>query len=85
MQKAKFCYFLSFLLLVCFPLSAGNVHPIIPHPLYVMEKEGQFVIDGRTSIVIEAPDAEYHRTAGFLTERFRAAAGFDIKIIAGNA
>jgi len=83
MQK-KNGYFLSLMLLLSFPVYAGNVHSIIPRPHTVVEKEGHFVIDGRTSIVIEANDAEFHSVAGFLVNRFRDAAGFDTKITAGN-
>ena len=78
--QSKIVNYFLFFLAICFPAHAGNVYSIIPRPLSVVEKTGQFVIDGRTTLVIEADDTLYWRAAQHLSERFRTVAGFDLKI-----
>lgn len=59
----KFLFILFFILLVQIPCSADSGIGIIPQPLSVIQSEGQFVIDERTSLVC---DKEFSKAGEYL-------------------
>lgn len=59
----KFLFILFFFLLIQIPCSADSSIGIIPQPLSVVQSEGQFVIDERTSLVC---DKEFSKAGEYL-------------------
>lgn len=53
---------------------------VIPAPSHIEMREGAFTIKPATKIVIGENEAEIARTAGFLNERLRKAAGFELEV-----
>ena len=53
---------------------------IIPQPEHIQQSEGSFVIGKSTEIFLQEPDSEMLRIAGFLNDKFEAAAGFKLKV-----
>ena len=53
---------------------------VIPRPAHLQVEEGSFTIRKSTPIFVEAGNEEIVRIAGFLNERLRTAAGFELEI-----
>ena len=56
--------------------TTDNTISVIPQVESLRVDEGTFCIDKNTKIFLENPSDEMKRVAGFLNERFNAAAGF---------
>ncbi|MDR1865996.1 MAG: family 20 glycosylhydrolase [Bacteroidales bacterium] len=78
----KKIFFSSFLMAVCLSMSAQS---IIPQPLSITPKAGEFVVDSRTAISVEANDDGFTKVASYLSERFKTAAGFNMKMTTQSA
>ncbi len=83
----KIAPFIIIILLVkILEVAAQNTCQVIPQPLSLVEKTGEFSVNTQTSlhISVNAGDVDglsvFRRTAGFLSDRFKTAAGFDLKI-----
>jgi hexosaminidase len=59
-------------------------YAVIPRPAMLVEKQGAFTMTRSTVIIIEADNEEMRvgleNVAGFITESFKRAAGFDLKV-----
>jgi hexosaminidase len=53
---------------------------IVPMPSHVNMADGEFTITGKTRIFLDQPDSEFVRVAGFLNERLKVAAGFQLAL-----
>jgi len=51
---------------------------IVPEPSHVNPGEGEFIITADTKIFLDQPDSEFNRIAGFLNDRLKTAAGFEL-------
>lgn len=68
-------------LTACGRQPAGDACPnIIPRPQHIECREGRFTLTDRCPIVADTADAGLRRIAGFLNERLRTAAGFELKV-----
>lgn len=67
---------------------AANTYPVIPRPVALVGKPGVFTVNPSTVVSIDTADpdicAGFEKAAGFLTEKFGTAAGFDLKISSGT-
>ena len=59
---------------------AGNVH-IIPQPLLVEKKSGQFAVSGRTVILVDPLNKDFIQVAEYLQHVFRPASGITLPIV----
>ena len=62
--------------------ASDNTISIIPQPQSVVELEGTFTINEKTRICLDCPSEEMLRVVGFLNERLRQAAGFELEVVA---
>jgi hexosaminidase len=58
-----------------------NTISIIPQPQSVVELDGTFTITKNTRICLDNQSDEMLRVVGFLNERFRQAAGFELEVV----
>ena len=59
-----------------------NSISVIPQPQSIVEHDGTFTISKNTQICLDNPSEEMLRVIGFLNERFRQAAGFELEVVA---
>lgn len=60
---------------------AENEIRLIPRPVHVESYEGSFPLTERCPIVADTAEADLRRIAGFLNERLRTAAGFELPVV----
>lgn len=58
----------------------SNEVSIIPQPVKLEQKSGNFTVNNKTIIVVESADAESIRVANMMAERFKTSAGLSIKV-----
>lgn len=68
------------LLVSCGKMQEAGEPQVIPQPNLLQRTEGSFTIDRNTPVYIDAGDSALLRTVGFLNERLRKAAGFELKV-----
>ena len=82
MVNRSFLYIAAALVLLvsCGQKQEAGEPQVIPQPTFLQRTEGSFCIDRNTPVYVDAGDTALLRTVGFLNERLRKAAGFELKV-----
>ena len=82
MANRSFLYIAAALVLLvsCGQKQEAGEPQVIPQPTFLQRTEGSFCIDRNTPVYVDAGDTALLRTVGFLNERLRKAAGFELKV-----
>lgn len=72
-------WIIAILVLHCTSAKAQR-YSIIPQPQLIVEKEGEFCIDGRTAFLISGSDASFEEVAGNFAEQLRSVSGLKINL-----
>ena len=82
MKKLSLIFALLLVLVSCVEKKTNdNSISVIPMPESIRVDEGTFCINKDTKIFLDVPSEEMKRVVGFLNERLKVAAGFELEIV----